>query len=54
MSVVRSADIGKTPDIRTRAILPAWAARITVTYVTPKLTANAVLTSSLMRASRLA
>lgn len=33
MSVVRSADMNKTPDIRTRAILPNWACVITVTYI---------------------
>lgn len=35
MSVVRSADINKTPDVRTRAIIPEWACFVTVTYVTP-------------------
>lgn len=37
MSVVRSADIAKTPDVRTRAILPRWAARVKVTYTKPIL-----------------
>ena len=37
MSVVRSADINRTPDIRTRAIIPAWACRVSVQYVKPKL-----------------
>jgi hypothetical protein len=32
MSVVRSADMNKTPDIRTRAILPEWAAKITIRF----------------------
>lgn len=35
MSVVRSADISRTPDIRTRAILPRWAASFTVHFVKP-------------------
>lgn len=35
MSVVRSADINKTPDIRTRAILPEWAAMVTISFVKP-------------------
>lgn len=39
MAVVRSADMNKTPDIRTRAILPEWACRLSVTYVTPQLRA---------------
>jgi hypothetical protein len=37
MSVTRSADINKTPDVRTRAIVPEWAARISVSFVTPIL-----------------
>ena len=37
MSVTRSADINKTPDIRTRAILPEWACSIKVTFVRPYL-----------------
>lgn len=44
MSVVRSADINKTPDIRTRAILPRWACEITVRFTQPVLTANTVAT----------
>lgn len=42
MSVVRSADMNKTPDIRTRAIVPAWACMVTVRFVQPKLTATAI------------
>lgn len=42
MSVTRSADINKTPDIRTRAIIPKWACRVEVTYVTPLIRAQAV------------
>jgi hypothetical protein len=37
MSVVRSADINRTPDIRTRAIVPNWACSLSVTYVRPQL-----------------
>lgn len=37
MSIVRSADINRTPDVRTRVIVPEWAARIRVRYVTPNL-----------------
>jgi len=37
MSVTRSSDVGRTPDIRTRAILPRWACRVTVNFVTPLL-----------------
>lgn len=38
MSVVRSADVKQTPDIRTRAILPEWACVLSVRYVQPRLT----------------
>lgn len=37
MSVTRSADMNRTPDIRTRAIIPEWAARISVSFVRPIL-----------------
>lgn len=37
MSVVRSADMNKTPDIRTRAIVPKWACRVGITYTKPIL-----------------
>lgn len=42
MSVVRMADISKTPDIRTRAILPEWACMVTINYQRPKLSGVAV------------
>jgi hypothetical protein len=37
MRPVRSADMNRTPDIRTRAILPRWACRLTVKYASPLL-----------------
>lgn len=43
MTYVRSADMNRTPDIRTRAIIPEWASEITVTYMKPNLTEKAVL-----------
>jgi hypothetical protein len=43
MSVTRSADISRTPDIRTRAIIPKWAAIIEINFVSPILKANTVL-----------
>jgi len=43
MSVTRSADIAHTPDIRSRAILRQWAARVTIQFVTP-LRPTAILT----------
>lgn len=42
MSVVRSADMNKTPDIRTRAIVPFWAAIVEVKYVMPMITPTAI------------
>lgn len=44
MAVVRSADMNKTPDIRTRAIVPEWACQFTVSYVEPLIRANAIST----------
>lgn len=43
MSVVRSADMNRTPDVRTRAILPRWACQLDVSYVVPLLNSKTVL-----------
>jgi hypothetical protein len=37
MSITRSADMNKTPDVRTRAIIPEWACKLNVTFVKPIL-----------------
>lgn len=37
MAAVRSADMNKTPDIRTRAILREWCMPVTIKYVKPQL-----------------
>jgi len=42
MDVTRSADIARTPDIRTRACLPQWAAELEVRFVVPKLNAQQI------------
>lgn len=42
MSIVRSADMNKTPDVRTRAIVPQWACVVRVTFVQPLIRAQAV------------
>lgn len=42
MDIVRMADIARTPDIRTRACLPEWAAELTVSYSTPLLNGTKV------------
>jgi len=43
MSVVRSADMARTPDIRTRAVMTEWACVISVSYVKPKLNQTSVV-----------
>jgi hypothetical protein len=42
LSVVRQAGMNKTPDIRSRAILREWCAVISVSFVTPNLTATGI------------
>lgn len=42
MSVVRSADMNKTPDIRTRAIIPHWACYFSVEYTKPLIKEQSV------------
>lgn len=37
MAVVRQSGVQKTPDIRTRAILPRWCTTISFTYMCPKI-----------------
>ena len=37
ISVVRNSDMNKTPDIRSRAIVPEWACRISIEFVRPLL-----------------
>lgn len=43
MDVVRSADINRTPDIRTRAYLPKWGAEIEIQYIVPQLSITSVV-----------
>lgn len=43
LSVVRSADMSRTPDVRTRVFLPRWAVLLQVSFVTPNLTEKNVL-----------
>lgn len=42
MSMVRSSDMARTPDVRTRAIFPRWACSITVSYVASLLKENQI------------
>lgn len=44
MDVVRSADINRTPDVRTRAFLPKWGAEIEVQHILPQLPVSSVIT----------
>lgn len=41
--VVRSADMNRTPDIRTRAFLPRWCAEVDIAFVTPTLSLHSVV-----------
>jgi hypothetical protein len=42
MSVVRSADMNKTPDVRSRAIVPEWACRLAVEFPVPLMKAQSI------------
>jgi hypothetical protein len=42
MDVVRSADISRTPDIRTRAFLPQWVADVEISFARPTLNSSAM------------
>ena len=37
MAVTRSADMNKTPDIRTRALVPEWACKLRIEFTKPVL-----------------
>jgi len=43
MDVTRSADINRTPDVRTRAFLPKWGAEIEVQFIVPQLSVASVV-----------
>lgn len=42
MDIVRMANMDRTPDVRTRCILPQWACKITVQFMKPALTEKQV------------
>jgi hypothetical protein len=42
-AVTRSSDMNRTPDVRTRAILPRWACRLSIAYVTPMINQASVI-----------
>lgn len=43
MDVVRSADMNKTPDVRTRAFLPRWCAEVDIAFVSPTLSVHSIV-----------
>lgn len=43
MSITRSADMNRTPDVRTRMILPEWACRLTLRYTKPILRQQSIV-----------
>lgn len=44
MDVVRSADMNRTPDIRSRCVLPEWCCRVTVRFMKPMLKESSIST----------
>jgi hypothetical protein len=43
MDVTRSADVNRTPDVRSRAFLPKWGAEIDIQYIIPQLSTASVV-----------
>lgn len=43
IDVVRSADMNKTPDMRSRAYLPNWCAEVEIAYVMPTLSSHSIV-----------
>lgn len=43
MAIVRSADMNKTPDLRTRAIFAEWCMPATIQYVKPQMSEQAIM-----------
>lgn len=41
-TIVRSADMNRTPDVRTRCIVPKWAAVLSITFVRPIMREQAI------------
>ena len=44
MDVVRSSDINRTPDVRTRCYLPRWACEVEIGFMAPHLNVESVMT----------
>lgn len=43
MSVTRSADMNRTPDVRTRCVVPKWATVVRISFVKPMLNETAIV-----------
>ncbi len=43
MDVTRSADINRTPDVRTRAFLPKWGAEVKIQFIVPQFSVAGVV-----------
>lgn len=43
MDVVRSADMNRTPDVRTRAFLPRWVAEVDIAFNMPAFSAHSIV-----------
>lgn len=43
MAITRSADMNKTPDVRTRALLPEWACYVDIDFAKPQLREQSVV-----------
>ena len=43
MAITRSADMNRTPDVRTRALLPEWACSLSVTFTKPMLREQSIV-----------
>ena len=44
LDVVRSADMNRTPDVRSRAFLPVWGAEVEIQFIVPQLSITSVVT----------
>jgi hypothetical protein len=42
-TIVRSADMNRTPDVRTRAIIPKWACKVNIRFVSPIIRMQSVV-----------
>lgn len=43
MSVTRSSDINRTPDIRTRAVITDWACKVRVQFIKPNINEQSII-----------